>query len=541
VDPEFPPQNSSIYKGSNPLPIKEVVRRRPEEFHGEKYALFEGIDPSDINQGLLGNCWFCCALSSLAEFPAYIHRMFENTKVNRAGVYRLRLYNETDTKAVEVTVDDAFPCKPGAGPIFTHNKQKEIWSMLIEKAYAKMMGNYYNLKSGQPADAFSDLTGCPVTSHDFRDFKDDKDRESFFGLLMRSDKQKCVMAASKQGEDKFSEHGEDPANKAGLVPGHAYSLIDVKQGVVGGQTIRLIRLRNPWGRFEWQGEWGDKSSKWTEEAKRVFKPVLADDDGTFFMPYRLFLLNFDHVDICWAADPNGQPWKQFRAGGTFARTAPFLPSNFYELKLSKASTTFFSIFQADQRIPGSPPCLDFGVIVLNDQKKAVFFTEFAATNRSNGQVDLPGGTYFIVPYTSGCHMHHRKEPVRFTVGVHCDHEIKLAALPASVELINQAKMACVKKFGRSQEWAGSIVYSLNCPGLNIYAIDCSAEKKVAETEFSFDFSNSKNVISSSGSLQAVVTLKPGQDAILMEISQDDPKKGYSIGYKSKCAYLPLDD
>jgi len=138
VDKEFPASNSSLYSGSNPLPYKEVVWRRPEEFFdGKPYQLYEGIEPTDINQGALGNCWFCCAVSALAEFPNYIRRIFENKASNPAGVYRLRLYNETDVEPVNVTLDDLFPCKPGAGPIFTSNKQEELWAMLLEKAYAK--------------------------------------------------------------------------------------------------------------------------------------------------------------------------------------------------------------------------------------------------------------------------------------------------------------------------------------------------------------------------------------------------------------------
>lgn len=46
----------------------------------------------------------------------------------------------------------------------------------------------------------------------------------------------------------------------GLVSGHAYTLIAVQQLSSGA---RLLKLRNPWGRFEWNGDWSDKSALWT--------------------------------------------------------------------------------------------------------------------------------------------------------------------------------------------------------------------------------------------------------------------------------------
>ena len=45
----------------------------------------------------------------------------------------------------------------------------EIWVLLIEKAYAKLHGGYYQLRGGFVNEALLDLTGCPSTSYDLDD------------------------------------------------------------------------------------------------------------------------------------------------------------------------------------------------------------------------------------------------------------------------------------------------------------------------------------------------------------------------------------
>jgi hypothetical protein len=55
----------------------------------------------------------------------------------------------------------------------------------------------------------------------------------------------------------------------GLIDGHAYSLIAAAEvNNKEGKKVELVQLRNPWGQFEWTGEWGDDSDCWTPDLKK---------------------------------------------------------------------------------------------------------------------------------------------------------------------------------------------------------------------------------------------------------------------------------
>jgi calpain-15 len=105
------------------------------------------------------------ALSSLAEMPEHVEKLFITQAYNEEGVYRLRICN--NGAWVEVTVDDYFPCMENGGPIFSRSNGNELWVLLIEKAYAKIHGNYYNLRDGYVYEGMKDLTGCPTECLEF--------------------------------------------------------------------------------------------------------------------------------------------------------------------------------------------------------------------------------------------------------------------------------------------------------------------------------------------------------------------------------------
>ena len=55
----------------------------------------------------------------------------------------------------------------------------------------------------------------------------------------------------------------------GLVPEHSYSIMKAMTIESNGEEIQICQMRNPWGKFEWSGDWGDESDLWTDELREL--------------------------------------------------------------------------------------------------------------------------------------------------------------------------------------------------------------------------------------------------------------------------------
>ena len=94
------------------------------------------------------------------------------------------------------------------------------------------------------------------------------------------------------------------------MPGHAYTIIQAKE--VNGH--KLLNIRNPWGSFEWDGDWSDNSKLWTKDMRDALNPVLDSSDGTFWMSFRDFVSMYDSLDVCRVRN-----WDEIRIRGRFIR------------------------------------------------------------------------------------------------------------------------------------------------------------------------------------------------------------------------------
>ncbi len=139
TDKEFPPSDSSLYVDPKNPPSswpKITEWKRITDMFAKPQMFVEGIEPGDVIQGALGDCWFLGALSVVATRADLLLKCIPQTTLNQWGVYEFRFYK--NGKWVSVLIDDYIPLHKGR-PVFSScHDINEVWVMLMEKAYAKL-------------------------------------------------------------------------------------------------------------------------------------------------------------------------------------------------------------------------------------------------------------------------------------------------------------------------------------------------------------------------------------------------------------------
>eukprot|EP01084_Bolivina_argentea_P252402 423645_1 len=295
---------------------------------GKMYLFEDGIEPSDVVQGALGDCWLMAALAALAEFPGAIENCFWSFEYSTRGKYYLKLYDARIDKRKKqlIVIDDFIPCfRDDNQPIFSQPKGSEMWVLLLEKAFAKFCGGYSELKGGHAMWAMQAITGDHVFRFQFdeenqcwtrwdieykmatsrnpkRDWvlKDSKqrfDHKRVWALIQEYDKNNSVIAASvtKNSNRGNRDSTEQKCEATQIVSGHTYSVLRV----ISVEGFDLLYLRNPWGDFEWNGDWSDNSDLWQKYPKIAKKLNFNNkEDGLFWIEYTDFIRLFNVIQIC---------------------------------------------------------------------------------------------------------------------------------------------------------------------------------------------------------------------------------------------------
>lgn len=65
---------------------------------------------------------------------------------------------------------------------------------------------------------------------------------------------------------------------------------------VDGAEIKLLKIRNPWSKEYFKGEWSDSSSKWTADLLDEVDHE-KDNDGVYYMSLEYFARNLESMTI----------------------------------------------------------------------------------------------------------------------------------------------------------------------------------------------------------------------------------------------------
>ncbi|XP_077477947.1 calpain-1 catalytic subunit isoform X1 [Stigmatopora argus] len=292
IDEMFPPDRSSIGNDVlDPSVLHKVLWLRPRKLVPNPNFIVDGISRFDFGQGAVGNCWFLASLGALTFQRVIFENVVplkQNFETSYCGLFHFRFWRFG--RWVDVVIDDKLPTINGR-LIFVRSKDPtEFWPALLEKAYAKVCGSYSDMNSGQPSEALVDFTGgvhvCINLSEPPLELWD---------LMCRAGQSTSLMGCG-------TPQGETSANTVlpnGLVQGHAYTVTGVRQMMSQGQAVHLVRLLNPWGKGEWNGDWSDRSLLWqtvSPEDRHLCLSVV--NNGEFWMSLDDFCRFFNDLDIC---------------------------------------------------------------------------------------------------------------------------------------------------------------------------------------------------------------------------------------------------
>ncbi|XP_055840990.1 calpain-D isoform X1 [Episyrphus balteatus] len=540
VDDSFPPAPKSLYynpiTGGDGNPV--VQWRRPHEINCDggafpPWAVFRTPLPSDICQGVLGNCWLLSALAVLAEREDLVKEVLVTKEICPQGAYQVRLCK--DGKWTTVLVDDLLPCDKRGHLVYSQAKRKQLWVPLIEKAVAKIHGCYEALVSGRAIEGLATLTGAPCESIPLQPSslpmpsEDELDKDLIWAQLLSSRCVKFLMGASCGGGNMKVD--EDEYQRKGLRPRHAYSVLDVKD--IHGH--RLLKLRNPWGHYSWRGDWSDDSDVWTDELREILMPHGASE-GVFWISFEDLLNYFDCIDICKVRSG----WNEVRLQGTLQ---PLCSLSCVLLTVLEPTEAEFTLFQEGQRNSekSQRSQLDLCVVIFRTRSPAspeVGRLVEHSKRQVRGFVGchkmLERDMYLLVCLAFN-HWHTGiEDPQQYpqcVLAIHSSKRLLVEQINPPSHLLADAIISLTLTKGQRHEgregmtayyltkgWAGLVVMVENRHENKWIHVKCDCQE-------------SYNVVSTRGELKTVDSVPPLQRQVIIVLTQLEGSGGFSIAHR----------
>ena len=148
--------------------------------------------------------------------------------------------------------------------IYSHNGSLEIfWVALIEKAYAKLHGNYSYLKKLGFKDILVDLSNCYITCIDLEDPEKEQliQSKKLYNNLMNYDgsKENYLLTCIKSTKSK--KNLQMDMGEYGILSNLMHAILSLED--VPNRDFKFFRIRNFWGsETNWSGPFSKNSDEW---------------------------------------------------------------------------------------------------------------------------------------------------------------------------------------------------------------------------------------------------------------------------------------
>lgn len=257
--------------------MRRVARR-----YGHPFSVLgaDGVQYSDIHQGMLGSCYLLAGLAAIAHaHPEVIEDMFVRRERWQDNVFTTRWL--IGGKELLIEVDDMIPVRPSDGAVwFTQPSSAGLfWPMILEKAWAKIHTSYSSIEGGLWSDPVSAMTRSRVRSiyhsnwmPSLKGYHVDSQKELWRELVWAT-QQNFPMGAS-------SSSVFDDNRKYRVVGHHAYAVFRAYEMASYGKVVEVY---NPWNSDRYKG--------------RIPNP--SKDDGVFVMALDEY---FDAFDTTYIAE-----------------------------------------------------------------------------------------------------------------------------------------------------------------------------------------------------------------------------------------------
>ncbi|KAF2839451.1 cysteine proteinase, partial [Patellaria atrata CBS 101060] len=298
----------------------ESVHRIDWIFDGQHKFTVDGFDTNDVRQGGNGDCWWISAVATLCSVKGVMERVCV-VQDEECGVYGFVFHRDGEWISTvvddnlylsnddfEVTYGNYYDSTGDQEREWKKTKQtgskalyyakcadsNETWLPLLEKAYAKVHGDYSSIEGGWSGEAVEDMTGGVTTTITTNKILS---RERLWKDLL-NEEQHFIFGCSSPAINGSGDSDE----RKGLALNHAYSIRRaVEEQDENGNKVRLVLVRNPWGKRswngmgEWNGPWSDGSKEWTPYWLSKLNHRFGDD-GEFWMTFDDLLKRFDVID-----------------------------------------------------------------------------------------------------------------------------------------------------------------------------------------------------------------------------------------------------